>query len=53
MAYVSIYTVGRLNHPLDHPASREFFEVGKSSISPGNQIRPYGRGIFTGGNCVP
>ncbi|TQR21030.1 DUF3291 domain-containing protein [Psychrobacillus vulpis] len=28
MALVSIYTVGRLNHPHDHPASREFFEVG-------------------------
>jgi hypothetical protein len=28
MAYVSIYTVGRLQHPYDHPASREFFEVG-------------------------
>lgn len=28
MALVSIYTVGRLNHPYDHPASREFFEVG-------------------------
>lgn len=28
MALVSIYTVGRLKHPYDHPASREFFEVG-------------------------
>ena len=28
MAFVSIYTVGRLNHPYDHPASREFFQVG-------------------------
>ncbi|MCM3569811.1 DUF3291 domain-containing protein [Neobacillus mesonae] len=28
MALVSIYTVGRLNHPYDHPASREFFDVG-------------------------
>ncbi|MBV7504970.1 DUF3291 domain-containing protein [Bacillus sp. sid0103] len=28
MALVSIYTVGRLNHPYDHLASREFFEVG-------------------------
>jgi hypothetical protein len=28
MALVSIYTVGRLNHPYDHPASREFFQVG-------------------------
>ncbi|CRK84823.1 DUF3291 domain-containing protein [Neobacillus massiliamazoniensis] len=28
MALVSIYTVGRLNHPYDHPASREFFKVG-------------------------
>jgi len=28
MALVSIYTVGRLNHPYDHPATREFFEVG-------------------------
>jgi hypothetical protein len=28
MAFVTIYTVGRLNHPYDHPASREFFEVG-------------------------
>lgn len=28
MAFVSIYTVGRLNHPYDHPASREFYQVG-------------------------
>lgn len=28
MAFVAIYTVGRLNHPYDHPASREFFQVG-------------------------
>jgi heme-degrading monooxygenase HmoA len=28
MAFVSIYTVGKLHHPYDHPASREFFEVG-------------------------
>jgi Domain of unknown function (DUF3291) len=28
MAFVSIYTVGRLNHHYDHPASREFFDVG-------------------------
>lgn len=28
MAFVSIYTVGRLHHPYDHPASREFFEAG-------------------------
>jgi hypothetical protein len=29
MAFVSIYMVGRLNHPYDHPASRDFFQVGK------------------------
>lgn len=28
MALVSIYTVGRLKHPYDHPASRNFFKVG-------------------------
>ncbi|MEH7012766.1 DUF3291 domain-containing protein [Neobacillus niacini] len=28
MALVSIYTVGRLNHSYDHPASREFYEMG-------------------------
>jgi hypothetical protein len=28
MAFVSIYTVGKLHHPYDHPASREFFESG-------------------------
>jgi hypothetical protein len=28
MAFVSIYTVGRLNHHYDHPVSREFYEVG-------------------------
>ncbi|MDR7079689.1 hypothetical protein J2Y03_004747 [Neobacillus niacini] len=28
MALVSIYTVGRINHPYDHPASREFYEMG-------------------------
>ncbi|MCZ8532674.1 DUF3291 domain-containing protein [Psychrobacillus psychrodurans] len=28
MTLVSIYTVGRLNHPYNHSASREFFQVG-------------------------
>ncbi|OIK10749.1 hypothetical protein BIV60_19960 [Bacillus sp. MUM 116] len=28
MAFVAIYTVGRLKHPYEHPASQEFFEVG-------------------------
>lgn len=28
MAFVAIYTFGRLKHPYEHPASREFFEVG-------------------------
>jgi|GEM_PF-1025172 len=28
MSFVAIYTVGRLKHPYEHPASREFFEVG-------------------------
>ncbi|QCJ42536.1 DUF3291 domain-containing protein [Bacillus sp. S3] len=28
MAFVAIYTVGSLKHPYEHPASREFFEVG-------------------------
>ncbi|MGI8384169.1 DUF3291 domain-containing protein [Robertmurraya sp. P23] len=28
MAYVSIYTVGRLQHPYEHPDSRDFFDVG-------------------------
>lgn len=28
MAFVSIFTVGSLNHPYNLPASREFFQVG-------------------------
>jgi len=28
MSFVAIYTVGRLKHPYEHPASREFFETG-------------------------
>lgn len=32
MAFVAIYTVGRLKHPNEHPASREFFEVGNELI---------------------
>ncbi|MFF2874960.1 DUF3291 domain-containing protein [Gottfriedia sp. NPDC057991] len=28
MAFVAIYTVGRLKHPYDHSASRQFFSVG-------------------------
>lgn len=28
MAVVSIFTIGRLSHPYDHPASREFYEMG-------------------------
>jgi hypothetical protein len=32
LAFVAIYTVGRLKHPNEHPASREFFEVGNEVI---------------------
>ncbi|QIZ09137.1 DUF3291 domain-containing protein [Priestia megaterium] len=32
MAFVAIYTVGRLKHRYEHPASREFFEVGYEVI---------------------
>jgi hypothetical protein len=28
LAYIAIYTVGRLKHPYEHAASRDFFEVG-------------------------
>lgn len=28
MAFVSIYTIGRLRHPYDHPSSREFYDKG-------------------------
>ncbi|MFZ7944853.1 DUF3291 domain-containing protein [Neobacillus sp. 19] len=28
MAFVAIFTIGRLKHPYEHPASREFFEAG-------------------------
>ncbi|MES9685014.1 DUF3291 domain-containing protein [Gottfriedia acidiceleris] len=28
MAFVAIYTVGRLKHPYDHSTSRQFFSVG-------------------------
>ncbi|WP_246110883.1 DUF3291 domain-containing protein [Sporosarcina luteola] len=28
MALVAIYTIGSLNHPYDHPISREFYEMG-------------------------
>lgn len=28
MAFISIYTIGRLNFPYDHPTSREFFDIG-------------------------
>ena len=28
MSFVSIYTIGRLNHPYDHPSSVDFFKVG-------------------------
>jgi hypothetical protein len=45
MALVSIYTVGRLNHPYDHPTSREFYEMGykvmrQASVS-GNLIEEF------------
>jgi hypothetical protein len=32
LAFVAIYTVGRLKHPNEHPASREFFDVGDEVI---------------------
>jgi hypothetical protein len=63
MAFVSIYTVGRLNHPHDHPASREFFEVGyevmRQASKTGQLIEefsPYGVPIpevASKGNGVP
>lgn len=28
MAFIAIYTIGRLKHPYDHPSAREFFEKG-------------------------
>lgn len=28
MAQVAIYTIGRLNHPYDHPVSKGFYEMG-------------------------
>ncbi|MGE8207290.1 DUF3291 domain-containing protein [Heyndrickxia sp. NPDC080065] len=28
MAFVAIYTIGRLKHPCEHPASHDFFRVG-------------------------
>lgn len=28
MAFIAIYTVGRLKHPDGHPSTREFFQVG-------------------------
>ena len=45
MALVAIYTVGRLNHPYDHPISREFYEMGykvmrQASLS-GNMIEEF------------
>lgn len=45
MAMVSIYTVGRLNHPNDHPASREFYRVGndvfRQAIKSGQLIEDF------------
>ena len=32
MAFVAIYTVGKLKHSNEHPASRDFFEVGNELI---------------------
>ena len=32
MAFISIYTVGKLKHPYIHPASLEFFEVGDEIV---------------------
>ncbi|WP_260838799.1 DUF3291 domain-containing protein [Heyndrickxia oleronia] len=45
MGLVAIYTVGRLNHPYDHPISREFYEMGykvmrQASLS-GNMIEEF------------
>jgi hypothetical protein len=45
MALAAIYTVGRLNHPFDHPVSREFYEMGykvmrQASLS-GNMIKEF------------
>ncbi|PFO09378.1 hypothetical protein COJ85_01870 [Bacillus sp. AFS076308] len=45
MAFVAIYTVGRLKHPYEHPASREFFEVGydviRQAVKSGNLIKEF------------
>lgn len=49
MAVVAIYTVGRLKHSNEHPATREFFEVGYEVISQAaksghllKELSPYG-----------
>ncbi|MEH6936334.1 DUF3291 domain-containing protein, partial [Bacillus sp. JJ664] len=45
MAMVSIYTVGRLKHTYDHPASREFYRVGndvfRQAIKSGQLIEDF------------
>ncbi|KOO47522.1 DUF3291 domain-containing protein [Priestia koreensis] len=45
MAFVAIYTVGRLKHSNEHPASREFFEVGheviKQAIKTGHLLKEF------------
>jgi len=44
MTLVSIYTVGRLNHPFEHPASRDFFQVGNEVYRQANRsglIEPF------------
>jgi len=45
MAMVAIYTVGRLKHPYDHPASREFYRVGndvfRQAIKSGQLIEDF------------
>ncbi len=45
MAFVAIYTVGMLKHSNEHPASREFFEVGteiiREAARTGNLIKEF------------
>ena len=47
MSLVSIYTVGRLKHPIDHPASLEFYEVGNDIFGKAIMFWAFSRGIFT------
>lgn len=53
MALVAIFTIGRLGHPYEHPASREFYEVGFRVMRQANFLGDFIKEVSPDGVTIP